>query len=44
LFGAKNAINRTIPINNIDFFKELDKNTLKLSLEAKKGEKPRDLL
>jgi hypothetical protein len=43
LVGAKNArnsvilINNTILINSANFFKKLEKNTLKQSLESKKG-------
>jgi hypothetical protein len=42
--GRKSIINRSIPINNIDFFKKLKKNTLKPTLEAKIGANHRDLL
>lgn len=48
LVDVKNAKNITISINNTDFFKKLEKNTLKHSMEAKKGAKKesnhRDLL
>jgi hypothetical protein len=47
-FDTKNAMNSSIPINSIDLFKKLKKNTLKPTLEEKKGAKMganhRDLL
>jgi len=48
VFGKKIAKNSTILINSTNFFKKVEKNTLKKSMEAKKGAKEeanhRDLL
>jgi hypothetical protein len=37
--GEFSAINSSIPINSTIFFKKMKKNTLKPTLEAKKGAK-----
>jgi hypothetical protein len=36
LVGAKNAINSSIPINSAEFFKKMEENTLKPTLEEKR--------
>jgi hypothetical protein len=44
-FGRKkNARNSAIPINNTEFLKTFEKNTLKKDLEEKKGANQKDLL
>jgi hypothetical protein len=46
--GANNTQNNSILINSVEFCKKMEKNTLKQTLEAKKGAKKeanhRDLL